>query len=173
MIFKKVIDSLRVIVGMLSMTPIDAYQIPDQPRKRDVTPIDDDKSRTTHNPVFDGKQYERNVEQKETGGITVDWSEVDTKTGFSKMGKSNKLTPWDRGFLAEQFPTGWNTTLADVLKGHWFDGLSAAAVEMKHRDKVTGQLEFGYSERNVKKYFWAFNRAWEKEIEKPQTASAE
>lgn len=173
MIFKIVIDSLRGIVGMLSMTPIEAYQIPDQPRKRDVQPIDDNKSRTTHNPVFEGKQYERTVDERESGGLTVDWSEVDTKTGMSKMGKSNKITRWDRGFLAEQFPKGWNQTLADVLKDHWFNGFSAAAVEMKHRDRASGELEFGYSERNIKKYFWAFNRAWEKEIEKPQTANAE
>ncbi len=170
MILKSVIDA---VVGIFSMTPIDNYQIPVQPRKRDVTPIDDAKSRTTHNPVFEGKQYERNVEQKETGGITVDWSEVDTKTGFSKMGKSNKLTPWDRAFLAEQFPTGCNQTLADVLKDHWFNGLSAAAVEMKHRDRASGELEFGYSERNVKKYFWAYNRAFEKTIESAQTTKAE
>lgn len=170
MIFKNVIDG---IVGALSMTPIDNYQIPVQPRKRDVQPIDDEKSRTTRNPVFEGKQYERTVDERESGGMTVDWSEVDTKTGMSKMGKTNKLTPWDRGFLAEQFPNGWNQTLADVLKDHWFNGLSAGAVEMKHRDRVSGELEFGYSERNVKKYFWAFNRAWEKTIADQEKAKSE
>lgn len=170
MILKSVIDA---VVGIFSMTPIDNYQIPVQPRKRDVTPIDDAKSRTTHNPVFEGKQYERNVEQKETGGITVDWSEMDSKTGVSKMGKSNKLTPWDRGFLNEKFPNGWNPVLADVLKDHWFNGLSAAGVELKHRDEKTGELQFGYSERNIKKYFWAFNRAFEKTIESAQKTKAE
>lgn len=167
---KSVIDA---VVGAFRMTPIDSYQIPVQPRKRDVTPIDDAKSRTTHNPVFEGKQYEKTIETTGGNGIVVDWSEVDTKTGVSKMGKSNKLTAWDRGFLAEQFPKGWNQTIADVLKDHWFNGLSAAAVEMKHRDKVTGELEFGYSERNVKKYFWAYNRAFEKTIESTQTTKAE
>lgn len=170
MIFKNVIDG---IVGALSMTPIDKYQIPVQPRKRDVQPVDDNIKRTTHNPVFEGKQYDQTVDEHESGGLTVDWSEVDTKTGMSKMGKTNKLTAWDRGFLAEQFPKGWNQTIAAVLKDHWFNALSAAAVEMKHRDRQSGQLEFGYSERNVKKYFWAFNRAWEKTIETSEKAKAE
>lgn len=162
MIFKVVIESLR---GVLNMTPIEAYQIPVQPRKQDVKPIDEPANKSTRNPVFEGKQYERTVDEKGNGGITFDWSEVDTKTGMSKMGKTNKLTAWDRGFLNEQFPKGWNQVLADVLKDHWFNGLSAAAVEVKHRDRNTGQLEFGYSERNVKKYFWAYNRAFEKTIE--------
>ena len=84
MIFKNVIDG---IVGALSMTPIDKYQIPVQPRKRDVQPVDDNIKRTTHNPVFEGKQYDQTVDEHESGGLTVDWSEVDTKTGMSKMGK--------------------------------------------------------------------------------------
>jgi len=148
------------IVSLLQ-TPLDQYGIGKQPRRGDVIK-QDDAPKSTANQVFNGKQY---VAKSDPGAATIDWETVDTKSQKPTGTKQKHITGWDKAFLDVKFGVGkWNVALATVVKVHWFDGDSAATIESKHRDRG-GVLEFGFSERNVKMYTFAFNRALEKELE--------
>ena len=154
-IFKKI-----NIVSVLQ-TPLDQYGIDKQPRRGDVIK-QDDTPKSTSNKVFNGKQY---VANENPGAATIDWDTIEIKSQKSTGIKQKHITGWDKAFLDAKFGVGkWNVALATVVKVHWFDGDSAAKIESKHRDRG-GVLEFGFSERNVKMYTFAFNRALEKEVE--------
>lgn len=155
------------IFGKLQ-TPLEKYGIEKQPTRREVTKSDDGR-RSTTNRVFNGKQY---VATKDPGSQTIDWETIDTRSQRSTGEKQKHITGWDKAFLDDKIGNGrWNQVVAEVVKVHWVEGDSAAKIESKHRDRG-GVLEFGFSERNVKQYLFAFNRAFEKEVEQIETSKS-
>ena len=141
-------------------TPLDHYGIETQPTKPPVKP--DDSKKVTNNPIFNGKQYVRTEADINGNTGKFDWETIDTRTQRGTGEKMAVLNAWDIAFLNEKFGRDkWNQALAQIIKSHWADGDSAATIEKRHRDGG-GVLEHGFSERNVKNYIWAFNRALEK-----------
>lgn len=122
-------------------------------------------------PDTDGK---RRWFQTDPQGATMAW---DSTTNFTTGDRIKTLDGWDVTYLQEKFADtvkGYDPALAAALKIWWAtidpnrpgEYYSAARVETEALED--GKPKAGFSERNIKKYFHAFNLAQQRREDEKQ-----
>lgn len=146
----------------------------DLPLNRGNKRIEKKKTNTKSKDFPGGKNW---IKTEDKGG-SMSWTGT---LSTNPKGRSGALDGWDEAYLDEKFKkgkSGWNENLAMQLKQYWSSDdparpgeyYSAARVDEVNRT-ADGTARDGFSESNVKKYFWAFNRA-EEEREKESAGAS-
>lgn len=127
-----------------------------------VKPAKREKSNAT---VLGGREWIEHKEQRTDNSRS--W---ESKLASEPYVRNRQLNEWDKAWLNEKFKDakeGWNEGLAVVLKDYFATehpskpGSYYSAADVEKAKRTVDGLEEGFSERNVKKYFWAFHRAME------------
>lgn len=115
--------------------------------------------------VLGGREWVEHTEKR-----TENSRSWESKIAGEPYVRNPQLNEWDKAWLNEKFKDakeGWNEGLAVVLKDFFAKehpskpGSYYSAADVEKAKRTVNGLEEGFSERNVKKYFWAFHRAME------------
>lgn len=137
--------------GLFDMPPLDAYAIPDKPR-RNTEPKPG--TRTTEHKVHNGKIHRDTISDDGT---------IETTIGSAKAKTVNDVTidAFDVSALDAMIGPKWTKSRdrAAVMKWHWLNAESARQIEQSHTDTKTREIERGFSERTAAEYIAAFYEA--------------
>ena len=140
---------------------LSAFDPPFNTQKRGRMPIKEKPKSNAHQ--IDGNSWEENeaVRAPNYG----EWAKVQP----DKMGiRSPEIDALDAAWLDTGFRNtkkGWRKDLAAILKSYWAQvdperpGHYYSAARVESVNRIGGKLADGFSERNIKEYYKAFNAA--------------